>query len=428
MIRSLLCAVVLGLAGIAAAQTEVSPDEVRLTLDLEQLPETLHAGEMVMLTIRGAYRLPITLERLEQPDLPGFDWMQLGEDRWFDTQIDGQTVVNLERRMALFPQEAGPVEIGAFTHHLTLLSPQGRRFEHAARSEGLVLTVSPQPDAEWWFPVRAIEISDAWSNPPEKLSPGQGALRIVTVTAQGAEPELLPPMPALTGAGAHIFPHPERRIVTLGPDGPITRAFWRWTVRPEGAGAAFLDPIEIAYFDTRERAHRQVTLAAQRVAYEGTGRAAPAAMSGPTQQTKAGTTPTGSAPAGDAGATRLSWRIPPGIALLLGLIAGALVLLLRPSLTGRGQAAGALAAGARVWFEHARTGFRTWLTRQRTRRDLTRAVRADDAKSALRAAWRLNRMDAEPDSLDPQIRLALETRLFAQPETPVRSASGAETS
>ena len=270
-----LLAILLLLALPARAEVEIAPGEIKLEVIAEARDHPVLAEEMVLITIRGSYRIPITLENLVQPDLQGFDWMQLGEDHWFNTVEDGLTVVNLERRMALFPQEPGEIEIGAFVHELNLLSPSGQRFEHAESSAPLTLTVEPRPEADWWFPVRTIEITDNWSNAPERLKPGEGALRIVTVAAHGVEPELMPPMPEMTGAGAHIFPHPEHRIVTLGPHGPITRAFWRWTIRPQDGTAGFLDPIRVSYFDTQTREEKEITLSAQRVAYLGTGAAAP---------------------------------------------------------------------------------------------------------------------------------------------------------
>ena len=260
---------------VGVAMAEIAEDAVTLTVTVEERDAAPMTGEMILVTIRGQYRLPITLEKLEQPDLTGFDWMQLGADNWFETRERGLPVLNLERRMALFPDRPGEIEIGAFTHKLTLPNRTGRRIEHDAVSAPVTVRVAPRPPSDdWWFPVRHLQVSDEWSNPPESLSPGAGVLRIIVITAQGIAPERVPPMPELTGAGAHIFPHPEKRIVTLGPNGPITRAFWRWTVRPEGMSAAFLNPIRLPYFDTVSRDAREITLSAQRVAYLGaTGRA-----------------------------------------------------------------------------------------------------------------------------------------------------------
>lgn len=390
----------------AMAQTAPGPDEIRLTLEFEPLPETLFDGEMVMLTIKGAYRLPITLERLEQPDLAGFDWMQLGEDRWFNTLVDGQSVVNLERRMALFPVRDGTLEIGAFTHHLTLLSASGRRFEFGAQSNELTLDVAPKPESAWWFPARALEVSDVWSNPPERLARGQGVLRVVTVTAQGVEPELIPPMPDLTGAGAHIFPHPERRIVTLGPLGPITRAFWRWTIRPEAESAGYLDPVQIAYFDTVAREAKQITLSAQRVGYRGSGRAAPQVGVAERQSTTPGTeTATREQAPEPAGSFSLSAEA----GLAAGLFAGLIGLILW-AVSGRWH----LAASPPL------QGLRAWLRSHKDRRALSLALSRDDAAAALAADRRL-RQAGQKSRLPDEIRRRFARTIFARGSAPAHT-------
>lgn len=390
----------------AKAEETLRENDVTLEIEVEETSHTPFAEEMVMLTIRGAYRLPITLEKLHQPELEGLGWMQLGEDRWFRTDVRGKSVLNLERRMALFPERAGRIEIPPFTHELQLLSRNGRRFSHSARSNAVHLDVASPPEAEgWWFPLRHIEISDNWSNPPERLAAGQGVLRVVVVEAHGTQPERLPPMPDLTGAGAHIFPHPERRIVTLGPDGPITRAFWRWTVRPMEDSAGYLNPMKVHYFDARVRKHREISLSAQRVAY----------ADGPQAVTESAK----HASAGNGGEGGMALRLPavPMPPLWSLVLAG----------LGVGLAAmlGSRSAGRIDWSALRR--LQIGLASDRVR--LGRAARAGDGAGL----WRVARRMLAGRPAPPELR-ALERVLFApgQRDMPelgtvaraVRSAAG----
>lgn len=402
---ALAALIALSLPPGAVVRAQIADGDIELEIALEDLDHVPYPGEMVMLTIRGRYRLPVTLEQLEQPDLAGLDWMQLGEDRWFNTVERGQTVLNLERRMALFAQRPGEVEIGAFTHNLNLLARDGRRFEHAARSNEVTLTVTESPHAaEGWFPVRGIEVSDAWSNPPERLPAGGAALRIVTLTVLGAEPELIPPMPEMTGAGAMIFPHPEKRLVGLSPDGPMTRVFWRWTVRPSGRSAGYLDPISFSYFDTGARETRTITLSAQRVAYPGavdgagpdTGDGADAPAGGATGATGPGGAQPAEAPAPlrPTGAP----AVPLGpLALGLGLV------------IGLAAAGGNLrrGAGAGVTLRRLPPTAGSWAMR--------RAARRGDATAFWRHAHAM--LTARGLSPPPELR-ALEAGLFGEDPLP----------
>lgn len=259
------------LAQPALAQSrEVAPDDLRLEVTVADAGATPFTQEMVLITIRGSYRRHITRERLEQPPLDGFNWMQLGTDTWREEAVRGRPVKIFERRMALFPERAGRLEIGPFVHHLTLTDEADNWFDHDASSDPVVIEVAPAPATDgWWFPVRRLQISDQWSNAPDQLAPGAGVLRVIRLEAVGASPDMIPPMPELHSPSGMVFPHPEKRLVELSPEGPVTYAFWRWTVRPGNGASAILEPIEVPFFDTRERVARVARISAQRVAYEG---------------------------------------------------------------------------------------------------------------------------------------------------------------
>src|SRR6056297_3850437 len=250
------------------AQTrEVRPEEVRLWVEVEETAHHPYRGEMIVVTIRGSYRRHITRERVEQPPLDGFSWSQLGPDRWYEERIRGRPVKMFERRMALYPERAGDLTIGAFTHHLTLTDEGDEWFEYPLRSAPVAISVAPAPEASDWFPVRRLRISDDWSNAPDQLAPGEGVLRVLRIEALGAMPGMIPPMPELHSPSGLIFAHPEKRLVELTPEGPMTYAFWRWTIRPGHHTSAIVEPVRLRYFDTVGRVPHEVTISAQRVAY-----------------------------------------------------------------------------------------------------------------------------------------------------------------
>ncbi|WP_306131383.1 hypothetical protein [Roseivivax marinus] len=271
MIRLVLFSTLfLAFASIADAQTrEVTDGQLDLEVSVVGGATDVYAREMVLITIHGTYRRHITREKLEQPELEGFNWSQLGTDRWYETIEAGKRIKNFERRMALYPDGPGRLTIPPFVHHLTLTDEGDDWFPHDIRSEPITVDVQPVPETGggWWFPVRGLRVSDEWSNAPDQLTEGEGVLRVIRIEATGATPEMIPPMPELTSPSAMIFAHPERRFVELSPEGPVTYAFWRWTVRPTNGTSAILEPLEIEYFDTKAREQRRVEIGAQRIAY-----------------------------------------------------------------------------------------------------------------------------------------------------------------
>lgn len=280
-----LIAIFLFIPSLVLAQSrEVDPKTLSLSVTIDGGGVTPYRQEMVLLTIHGVYRRHITRESLKQPDLSGFNWMQLGQDHWYESQLDGKTVKNFKRRMALYPDATGTLTIGPFVHRLTLTDERDDWFEHEIRSDPITLQVAPEPDgSEWWFPVRQLGIDDRWSNPPDQLEEGEGVLRVIRLTAVGVAPEMIPPMPELTSPSAMIFPHPEKRLVELSPQGPVSVAFWRWTVRPTNGSSAILEPLSFDYFDTQTRTSHNVTITAQRIAMRETAQDA-ASRSEPVEQ------------------------------------------------------------------------------------------------------------------------------------------------
>lgn len=254
--------------GALGQSRTVLPSELSLTATVEAMDHTPVTREMILITIRGIYRRHITLEKLVQPDLEGFSWTQLGLDSWHEERLNGEKVKVFTRRMALYPERPGELTIAPFTHDLTLTDERDAWFEHQIQSEPLHITVAPAPEtSDWWFPVRRLKVSDRWSNAPDQLAPGEGVLRIVQVEALGVTPEMIPPMPELTSPSAMIFPHPEKRLVELTPEGPMTYAFWRWTIQPTNDTSTIVEPMSFEYYDTTTRQSREVTISAQRVAY-----------------------------------------------------------------------------------------------------------------------------------------------------------------
>ena len=253
----------------ALAQSKtVLPSELSIDVSIEDSGAIPFAREMVLVTIRGVYRRHITREKLVQPDFDGFNWAQLGPDHWSEERINGQNVKVFTRRMAIYPVRSGELTIGQFTHNLTLTDENDDWFWHDIQSEPVTVEVAEAPaTTEWWFPVRNLKISDQWSNAPDQLSPGEGVLRVIRIEALGATSEMIPPMPDLRSHSAMIFPHPEKRLVELTPEGPVTYAFWRWTIRPTNSTSGIVEPLQFSYFNTVSRERRTVIIPAQRVAY-----------------------------------------------------------------------------------------------------------------------------------------------------------------
>ncbi|MGQ7793648.1 hypothetical protein ACUN0C_14660 [Faunimonas sp. B44] len=254
----------------ALGQEALDPADASLQTIVEPHAGRPLEGEMIRVTIRGSYsvRLRITLNALAQPELPNVTWMQVTRDAWRRETVDGKQMQIFERRLALFPRQAGRVEIGAFRHQLTLATADGKRVVQEVRSAPVTLETAPRPSTEsWWMPASELRLTDEWDRRPDRLGREEIARRTVTLEAVALPAQLLPPQPKLRASNVIMFSDPEERTTKFTQDGPVSQVVWRWTVRPASSAPARVEAYTIPWFDTVARQVREAELAPSSVAF-----------------------------------------------------------------------------------------------------------------------------------------------------------------
>ncbi|MCS0502952.1 hypothetical protein [Ancylobacter mangrovi] len=307
-------------------------------------------GEMVPVTLRGEYTSRIALEALTFPNSEDYDWMQLARDQWRDEEVGGRTVRVFERRIAVFPRKAGPLEIGPVTHRLTVVRPDTLREPLDVTAPPVRLDVAPFPAEGTPLAAHGLTVEDTLSAAPGALRDGETLVRRVTLTADGALPHLLPPRPAMREPWLISFAAPERREMRPSPTGPVTTVVWEWHLRPKTGEPGVLQGVSIPWFDTLAREMRSAEIAAIPFGYASfrNNRAGAGGLSG-----------------GQAGVALL--------ALAAGVVAGLIVVV--AGLSPRRK-------------EDAWRNLRRFLPFDPTRRALKRAIRHGDLPAVRRAAER----------------------------------------
>jgi hypothetical protein len=286
--------------GPVALKPAVAIDGARLRLEIVSNGRTPFVQEMVLVTVRGFYTIPITLTKLEVPPMEGFRVLTIGREHWSEAEEDGVQGRGLEQTLALFPQASGTLTIPPIVQRLTVVGADGKRVEVSIATAATPLEVAPPPaDAgAWWLPARRLTLTETWSEPPEALTIGRPVRRIVTLEAEGVTDDQLPPPPVLKADRLIVFSEaPERRTVIAatpkgkkgealrqsmprpgrlatveGRDGPIGRIVYSWAVRPVSGAPAELPEIVIPWFDTEAGVMRTAVLPARTVAFRQTGR------------------------------------------------------------------------------------------------------------------------------------------------------------
>jgi hypothetical protein len=228
-------------------------------------------SEMIPLVIRGEYTRQIALETLTFPNSQDYDWMQLSRDQWREEQVDGRTVRVFERRIALFPRHAGALTIGPVEHHLTVVGENNLRHPLVITAAPITLPVAPFPADTSPLSARSLTVEDKLSAAPGALGNGESLVRIVTITAQGTLPQMLPARPSMRQPWLISFAAPERREMQLTSNGPVTTVSWEWHLRPKTGEPGVLPAVSISWFDTVTRHMRNAEIPAIPFGYAGFG-------------------------------------------------------------------------------------------------------------------------------------------------------------
>ncbi|PZQ51537.1 MAG: hypothetical protein DI556_05120 [Rhodovulum sulfidophilum] len=232
------------------------------------------AGEMVPVTIRGVYDTEIALEEMKIAPSPGFDWIQLAPDDWRDEMIGGLRRRVVERHLAVFPKVSGLDTFGPVDHVLTAIGADSHREDVTAHAQPVTIAVAPMPDDPpfekpwgWRFAASDVTITDQLSTDPAELGDGETVTRTVTLRAEGALPEMLPPRPVVQAPWLITFTGPVEQSLERDANGLASSVVWTWQFRPETGEPGVLPPIPIPYFNTVTRKVEAVEIPALPIGY-----------------------------------------------------------------------------------------------------------------------------------------------------------------
>lgn len=258
---------------LATAATAETPGK---TLEIIATPraKSIIEGEMIPVTIRGTYDTKVALEKMTILPSDRFDWVQLTKDDWHNERVNGVSFLVVERKLAVFTRQTGVARFGPVEHDLTVINAASQREPVLVHAPPLELSIAPMPEDApfhrphgWRFAASNLTVTDVLSTDPAKLRDGETVTRRVTLRAEGALPEMLPPRPVVSEPWLITFAAPVERKLELTPDGPVASVIWTWQFRPETGEPGVLAPIAIPYFNTVSRRVEAVEIPALPIAY-----------------------------------------------------------------------------------------------------------------------------------------------------------------
>lgn len=277
------------------------PGEADIFVASEVDYEESYVQAQILYTVK-VYRSVATRQpRLSEPAIEGVEVLAevAGEEKSYESILNGKSYNVVERVYALFPQESGELSIAPTRFEARVLKDGRITGRKVFDSDPVTVVVKPIPpppvdfpDAAW-FPARSVELSEDWSREPGRLPAGEPITRHITVTALGQLSTQIPVIEPDVPDSVKIYPDkPELRVVAEARGIRASRKD-QYAMIGITPGDIELPALELPWWNIDASEWQIASLPPTRISILPTGDEPPQAEAAPEQEAA-------SAPAGDA--------------------------------------------------------------------------------------------------------------------------------
>ena len=236
-------------------------DELVLEALADQ-PE-VYVQSQVILTLRllsatniSAYQFgDIVIENIDTVVEP------LGDARKYQTRIADKSYLVLEQKFALFPQQAGRLEITPVMAEVRL--PSRSNFDpfraggeiRRLRSQPVAIDVEPIPPdfkAPYWLPATRLELRENWQGDLDKLVAGEPITRGLTLVVDGLTAAQLPELTLPPIDGIKQYPDQPSLENSRSSDGIRGQREQRVALIPGAEGSYRVPEINLAWWNLQK--------------------------------------------------------------------------------------------------------------------------------------------------------------------------------
>lgn len=251
-----------------APQRAAAPGESDIFVDAEVDYAESYVQAQVLYRVK-VYRAVATRQpRLFEPDIGGVDVLveMVGEERSYDSLINGRNYNVVERVYALFPQASGEIRISPARFEARVLREGRITGRKVFQSDRVTVDVKPIPPSPpdfpnaAWFPAKSVQLSEEWSRAPESIPAGEPITRHVTVTALGQLSTQIPVIEALESDGVRIYPDkPDLRVGAV-QEGVLASRKDQYAMIGVKAGRVNLPELRLPWWNVDEETWQLATL------------------------------------------------------------------------------------------------------------------------------------------------------------------------
>lgn len=203
------------------------PGEADVFVASEVDQEEAYVQAQILYRIK-VYRAVATRQpALREPTISGAEVLVelAGDERSYESILNGKAYNVVERVIAIYPQESGEISISPARFEARVLRGgriTGRKVFQSDTHTVSVLPI-PAPPADYpdavWLPARDVQLSEEWSREPDRINAGEPVTRRVTISALGQIETQIPAIEPPLIDGLNVYedkPELSRRIEADG--------------------------------------------------------------------------------------------------------------------------------------------------------------------------------------------------------------------
>ena len=232
---------------------------------------------------------------LREPTIGGAEVLVelAGDEKNYESILNGKAYNVVERAIAIYPQESGEVTISPARFEARILSGgriTGRKVFESDSHTLEVLPIPAPPDefpGAVWLPARDVQLSEEWSREPDRINAGEPVTRHLTISALGQIETQIPAIkpPSIDGLNVYADKPELSRRIELGGIRGIRKE--QYAIIGVDGGVIELPQLELPWWDIEVREWRVATLPARTINVKGPDAAS---MAEPTDMAPAETT------------------------------------------------------------------------------------------------------------------------------------------
>lgn len=250
------------------------PGEADVFVTTEVDYETSYVQAQILYTVK-VYRAVATRQpRLTEPEIEGVDVLVeiAGEERSYESLINGKAYNVVERVYALFPQESGEISISPARFEARVLRNGRISGRKVFQSEPVTVTVNPIPpppdghEGAAWLPAKSVELSEDWSREPDSLPAGEPITRHVTIMALGQLATQIPAIDIDVADEVKVYPDKPELTVQAAAGGIRATRTDQYALIAMATGEISLPEVRLPWWDIESGEWRIATLPGRDIA------------------------------------------------------------------------------------------------------------------------------------------------------------------